>query len=310
VLATTPILADMTSRVLCGRVDVPSIVPRGADAHDFEPSVREADRIRTAGLVVANGLGLEELLGSTLDQARADGVPVVELGPEMDPIEAGEGGEHDADDRGHDEDADAHDGDADAHGIEDPHVWMDPDRMAAGARHLAEQLAAVDGLAVPAEDVRACAATYAGELEALGVEMDGVLAVVPPQRRALVTNHEALGYFAERFGFRVVGTVVPSTSSLAESNARDLERLARTMQAEGVDAIFAEVTDPPALAAGLAARVGGDVEIVELSTETLGPVGSDTGTYVDMMRTDARRIADALGGATAAAGSGSAPGAG
>jgi zinc/manganese transport system substrate-binding protein len=290
VLATTPILADVTARALCGRVEVPSIVPRGADAHDFEPSVREADRIRTARLVVANGLGLEELLESTLEQAQADGVTVTELGPVMDPLPAGgdAGSDHDDDEHGH--------------GSEDPHVWMDPDRMATGVRSLGGQLAAVDGLPVAAEEIRACADAYAAELEALGREMDDILAVVPPPARALVTNHESLGYFADRFGFRVVGTVVPSTSSLAEANPRALEQLARTMQAEGVDAIFAEVTDPPSLAAGLADRVGGEVQVIELSTETLGPPGSDTGTYVDMMRTDARRVAAALGAGTAAVG--------
>ena len=120
------------------------------------------------------------------------------------------------------------------------------------------------------------------------------MAVVPAERRKLVTNHEALGYFADRFDFEVIGAVIPSLSSLGEGNARDLETLADTMRREDVTTVFAETSRPKRVAEGLASLVGDRVEVVDLFTETLGAPDSSAGTYVGMLREDASRIAGAL----------------
>jgi ABC-type Zn uptake system ZnuABC Zn-binding protein ZnuA len=325
VIATTSIWADVTSQVGCGEVQVDTLIPVGADAHEFEPTVQEADALRGASLVVANGLGLEEGLADTLDAAQQDGVTVVEVGPELDPIAGGdhdhaeeEGGHSDdephADDEAHAEDAAAH-ADEDAHSEDeaghpeddaatseeeadhdhgdgdDPHVWMDPERVAMAVPVIAEALEQVDGLPVDAEQIQGCADDYVAELTALSEEMAATLGPLEGAQRHLVTNHEALGYLADRFDLEVIGTVIPSTSTLGESNVRDLDELAQLMQDEGVTRIFGEVTGSDQVAAALAEKVGADVEVVSLYTESVGEEGSGAETYLDMMRANAALIA-------------------
>lgn len=301
VLATTSIWADVTSNVACGELEVATLIPAGTDAHEFEPSVQQADELREADLVVANGLGLEEGLVDPLAAAGDDGVRVLELGPELDPIEGGHDhghdGEHADEEHADDEHADedhAEDGDhADeehAEGELDPHVWMDPDRVAAAVPLIATALEGLDGLPVDGDELQACAEEYAAELEALSVEMDELLSSLPDERRRLVTNHEALGYLDDRFDVEVIGTVIPSTSSLGEASVRDLDELAAEMQEQGVTRIFGEVTGSDDVADALAQRVGDDVEVVALFTESLGEDGSGATSYADMMRSNAALI--------------------
>ena len=288
VMATTPIWADVTSNVLCGEVEVASIVPVGADSHSFEPSVQDADALRSVDLVVANGLGLEEGLGSTLAAAEESGATVLELAPSLDPLD-GEEGTHAADDHAADDHA------ADEHG-HDPHIWMDPERVAAAVPLIVEALGDVEGLPVDAARIDECAAAYVDELGALTAEMDAAFATIPETSRRLVTNHESLGYLADRFGFEIIGAVVPSTSSLGESSARDLDDLAETMRDAGVTTIFADTTGSTEVSDGLAERLGDEVRVVQLFTESTGDDTSGAATYVDMMRRNAELIAEPLGG--------------
>lgn len=282
VLATTSIWADVTSNVACGELDVATLIPAGTDAHEFEPSVQQADELRDADLVVANGLGLEEGLLDSLAAAGDDGVRVLEVAPELDPIEGGH-------DHGHDEEhADDEHADEDlAEGELDPHVWMDPDRVAAAVPLIATALERLDALPVDGDELQACAEECTAELEALSAEMDEQLSSLPDERRRLVTNHEALGYLDDRFDVEVIGTVIPSTSSLGEASVRDLDELAAEMQEQGVTRIFGEVTGSDDVADALAQRVGDDVEVVALFTESLGEDGSGANSYVEMMRSNA-----------------------
>ncbi|MFZ4516855.1 MAG: metal ABC transporter solute-binding protein, Zn/Mn family [Microthrixaceae bacterium] len=299
VLATTSILADVTRQVACGRLDVPSVVPLGADAHEFQPTARDADRLLGASLVVANGLGLEEGLHDSLGSAADGGVDVLEVGPEVTPLTLDQEAERQDAAAGGGDGGDPGGGAGEGHGEgdgTDPHVWMDPDRMATAAGLISERLQRLDGLPVTPAEIRSCGEVYQEQLRSVGKEMEATLAAVPAGRRKLVTNHEALGYFADRFGFEVVGAVIPSTSSLGESNPRDLDELATTVRRAGVPAVFGETTQPTKLAEALAAQVGGQVRVVELFTESLGGPGSGAQNYVDMLRTDATLVAGALGG--------------
>jgi zinc/manganese transport system substrate-binding protein len=119
------------------------------------------------------------------------------------------------------------------------------------------------------------------------------VATIPDDRRTLVTNHEVFGYFAARWGFEVVGTVIPAGTTQAEPSSAEVEALAEVVEGAGVPAIFAETSSPTALADALAESVG-DVEVVELFSESLGEEGSGGETYAAMMRTNAERIAEAL----------------
>jgi zinc/manganese transport system substrate-binding protein len=125
--------------------------------------------------------------------------------------------------------------------------------------------------------------------------VEQLLAAVPPERRVLVTNHDVFGYFAERYGFEVLGAVIPAGSTLAEPSAHDLDDLATLIEQAGVPAVFADTSAPSRLADALAGE-GTDVEVVELYSESLGEPGSEGATYIGMVRTNARRIADALRG--------------
>ena len=284
VMATTTIWADITEQVACGELEVPSLVPAGVDAHSYEPSVRDADRLRNAELVIANGLGLEGHLEDGLADAAADGVKVHEVGASLvdhlgEEARAATAGQHGDD--GHD-----HDG-------KDPHLWMDPLLVAEAVPGIAEALRQVDGLGISVEDLDRCAAEYADQLRQVTSELEAKFATVPAPRRRIVTDHEALGHFAERFDLQVVGALVPSFDSLAEANPRDLDELEETMREEGVEVVVVEHGSSAALADSLAGRLGGEAQVVELHTESLG---ADSGpqSYLELLRTDARLIAEAL----------------
>lgn len=280
VIATTTILGDITGRVVGNLADVEVIMSAGTDPHDFEPSAQQAAALRDADVLIANGLGLEEGLDATLEQAEADGLPVFAVAPEVAPI-PWRGGDHDDDrDDGHD------------HGELDPHVWMDPDRMATAAGLIADEIALHTELDASELDNRAAA--YGEELHQLDEALAATFEQIPPEDRTLVTNHGAFGYLADRYGFEVIGTVIPTGTTLAEPSAAALAELAELIENEGVPAIFAETMSSTDLAETLSAETGSDVAIVELYSDSLGERGSPGATYVAMMETNAERIVDAL----------------
>ena len=137
-------------------------------------------------------------------------------------------------------------------------------------------------------------AGYVERLTELDVEIENTLAPVPPERRVLVTNHDSLGYFADRYDLEVVGAVIPSLTTSADASPAELDDLADAMRERSVNAIFAETTESDRLANALADQVGEDVAVVELFSGSLGPAGSGADTYVTMMETNSRLIADAL----------------
>jgi ABC-type Zn uptake system ZnuABC Zn-binding protein ZnuA len=304
VIATTPILGDLVRQVGGDQVNVDVLIPLGADPHDFEPSAAQAAQLRDASLIVANGLGLEERLESALDGAQKDGVPVFEVGEQLDPLSIGtadkeethaedDGHGHKDDGHGHKDEAPAQE-EAHGHGAEDPHVWLDPERMATAASLVATQLATTTGLdAAPFQER---AATYAEAARAAETEARALLAELPADQRKLISNHDALEYFAQRFNLEVIGTVIPGGSTLAEPSAADLSDLVALIEANNVKAIFSESTVSSKLIESLAREVGSQVSVVELSTDTLGEPGSPTATYPGLIVTTARLIANGLSG--------------
>ncbi len=291
IVATTSIWADAVVNLVGGDANVETIMPIGADPHTFAPSSQQVAMIQTADLVVANGLGLEEGLEDVLEAAEADGVNVLGVAPLVDPIPFALASEH-----GHSDEEGEHSDEegehSDEHEGDDPHVWMDPDRVALAVIEIAEVLTALDA----SIDWMARAETYAEELRAAGVEANEMLSVVATDQRKLVTNHEALGYFADRFIFEVVGVVFPGGSTLSDPSSAEIAELVETMEHEGVTTIFGETSSPSALAEAVAAEMGEDVEVVELYTGSLGEPGSGAETVIGMTLTNAERVAAALGG--------------
>lgn len=311
VVATTTMWADVADQVLaCADAGtVESLTPIGADPHDFSPSSQDVVTLVSADLVIANGLGLEEGLESSLDAARADGTRILELAPQLDPMPFG--GAADADDHAADDPSDedhsdqddpsdgAHsdEGLADAdhsdedHSGDDPHVWMDASRAAKAASLIGAELAELTGDA----GFATCGQSVESELEELDREVSSTLSAVPPQRRILVTDHDALEYLATAYGFTVAGTVIPGGSTLAEPSSAELAQLAATVREARVPAVFANTANPQALVDALASEAG-DVAVVELYIGSLGPPGSGAETYQGFMATNAQRISDALAG--------------
>ncbi len=156
---------------------------------------------------------------------------------------------------------------------------------------LGDRLVADAGL--EAEQVDRCVADYRDRLLTLDGEIEQMTAAVPPERRKLVTNHDALGYFADRYDFEIIGTVIPVLSGLGETNPAQLQELAVLVEETGVPAIFAEAQRSSDDADALAAQVGG-VEVVTLLTGSLSQPGSGSETYVDFMRTNAERITESM----------------
>lgn len=271
VVATTTVLGDVARNVVGEDGTVEVLLPIGADPHDYQASARQVAAIQEADLVIVNGLGLEEGLTDVLEGAAADGANILTVAPRLDPLPFGAI-------------------DPDASAGDDPHVWFDPLRMASAAEIIAAELTKVDG----SVDWTARGNAYADELAAFDEDARAILAVVRPQDRKLVTNHDALGYFAARYGFEVVGVVIPGGSTLAEPSSAELTELVAIVEQENVGAIFAETTNPEALADAVAAEAGDDVAVVELFTGSLGEPGSGADTLIAMLTTNAQRIAQAL----------------
>ncbi len=203
--------------------------------------------------------------------------------------------EHEHDEDEHDEHEDDHDEHEDEHGHahtgDDPHVWFDPIRVADALPALSQALATHAGLDAGALDD--CVAAYRSELIALDAEVEDILAPLHPEDRLLVTNHDALGYFADRYGFQVIGTVIPSGSTLAEANPAGLQALVDLIDETGVAAIFSESTHSSDEAEALGREAG--VQVISLDTGSLGPADSSSGTYIGFLRTNAQKIAAGLG---------------
>ncbi len=270
VVVSTNILGDVVQNLVGDAAQVEVLLPSNADPHDFAPSARQVASMREADALVVNGLGFEAGLLDTVEAAKADGVRVISAAEAIEPLAVP------ADDS-----------------TPDPHLFTDPVRMRQAAQHLAEELKAeIPALDTP--EVRDRVDTYLAELDALDTEVEELLAGIPPERRVLVTNHEVFGYFADRYHFEILGAVVPGGSTLAEPSAADLAALANLIEDRHVPAIFADTSSPTRLADALAAE-GVDVEVVELYSESLGEPGSGGDTYIGMVRTNARRIAGALG---------------
>ncbi|MGE3449162.1 MAG: metal ABC transporter solute-binding protein, Zn/Mn family [Microbacteriaceae bacterium] len=291
VVVTTNILGDVVEAVAGDQLEVVTIMPVAADPHSFQASARQVDQMRRADALVMNGADFEEGLHDVIQAATDDGVPTFEAISAVETIELGEGG-HDHSD-GEDEHADEEDeGEEHDHEGVDPHFFTDPVRMAEAVDAMVEFLIdEVDG--VDADALRAAADDYLEELEGLDAEIEDLLAGIDEDRRILVTNHEVFGYFADRYGFEVVGTVVPSGSTADGASARQLAELVEVIEHEEVPAIFADTSSSDRLAQTLADEVG-DIEVVELFSESLGDESSEGATYLEMMRTNAERIASAL----------------
>jgi zinc/manganese transport system substrate-binding protein/manganese/iron transport system substrate-binding protein len=260
VVATTTQAADLARSVAGDRAQVHGVLGPNNDPHDYEVRPGDVKALAGATLVVRSGGDLDEWLGGAIDSAGAD-APVLDL---LDRVGA-EG--------------------------DDPHWWQDPRRAQAAVTAIGAALAAADPAG--ASTYRANARRAARRIGALDAGVRACLAQIPRAERVLVTTHDALGYYARRYGLRVVGTVIPSRSTQAQASAGDLAELVDTIRRERVKAIFAEssvnASVEDAIAQETGARVGRP-----LWADTLGPEGSDGASYEAAMRADTAAIVEGL----------------
>lgn len=272
-VATTPLVAELVQAVVAGvpEVTVVSLVPPGADPHDYEATPADARSLAQASLVVGIGVGYEagwltgmlKAAGNPPFLALTDGLPLRRVLSETP--------------------------DRMAH--PDPHIWMDPKTWAEAGRGLARQLKPFLSTHTVALDRNA--EQLATSLLALDAELKEMVAALPTARRALVTSHDALGYYADRYGFTVVGAVIPSASTEAAPTARQTAALVALIRQHDVRAIFVEVGVNAQLVEAVAREAG--VRVAEpLVVDTLTPAGGLAPTYAALLRYDTRVIVEAL----------------
>ena len=307
IVVTTNILGDVVGKAVGDLFDVETIMPSGADPHVFQASAKQVDRMMKADLLVVNGANFEEGLLDIIKGAESGGVKVFEAIDSVDPLEDNdkEEGHDDHDEEGHDDhdeeghdDHDKEEGHDDHHGHDhggvDPHFFTDPGRMAQVVKQLSDFLV-INFPEIDEKDLVSHMTDYSKKLEDLDSEVMQTLSSIPTGSRVMVTNHEVFAYFAESYEFEILGTIIPSSSTLSNTSAKDLVDLAEKMKAEGVPAVFVDASSSDALAEALAGEVDG-VKVVSLFSESLGAEDTAGSTYIDMVRTNSELIASALTG--------------
>jgi zinc/manganese transport system substrate-binding protein len=293
VFATTTILGAVLEEIVTcvgdDTVAVDVLVPIGADPHDFAPSSEQMALMAGAGVIVANGLGLEGGLDDTLDQLEADGVTVLHVAEWIDPLPFAEMATDDHD-HGQDEEHSEKEaeGDEHAHGEFDPHFWFDMSRMADVAQNLGVELEPILG-----GEALTCADEVAEGILETEQEVIDTLSGIPDERRLLVTDHEAFSYFAARYDFEIAGVVIPGGSTLAEPSSQELADLVATIEELSVPALMGNIHEQSDLLTAVATE-SGDLSVVSLYVGSVGGPDSGAADYPSMMLTNARLIADAL----------------
>ena len=288
VVASTSIVGDVVGRIAGSAATVEVLMPRGQNPHAWEPTPRAIASVEDSYVAFVNGLDLEEALLETMENVAGTYVVPVSAG-----IAVLEGGDHDDHDHDHD-DAEDHDHDHD-HAGGDPHFWFDPTNVIIWAENIAEALSEAD----PAnhELYEANRDAYIAELESLDLDVRNQVASIPRNRRKLVVDHVSLTYFAEEYGFEIIGEVIPAISDQAEPSAQHIAELAEVIRDEDVAAIIIGGTAGRGLrnlVDSVAEEVGRDVEIVEILTGSLAPAGSRGDTYLDFIRYNTEQIVAGL----------------
>jgi zinc/manganese transport system substrate-binding protein len=285
VVATYSILGDFVENVGGDLVGLTVLVGRDGDAHDYEPTPQDSVAIADAALVFENGLEFETWLDD-LYTASGSGAARVVVTEGIVPrtisaletmAEPGEEGEH---------------AEGEEHGEFDPHVWHNPQNVMVIVDNIAAALIAAD----PANEATYLtnATSYKADLEQLDIYIQSEVDKLPVEKRQLVTSHDSLGYFADRYGFEVIGAVIPSvTTESSDANAGELAKLVDTIKAASVSIIFVENISNTELVEQVASSAGVTVA-PPLYTDALGSEDSEGANYLEMMRYNVNTMVTAL----------------
>jgi zinc/manganese transport system substrate-binding protein len=265
-VATTTQVADLVRNVGGSRVSVDGILRPNSDPHEYEPRPSDAASLARADIVFRSGGDLDKWLGEIIDNAGGDARQVTLI----DSVHAIEGDNE-----------------------TDPHWWQNPRNTILAAEAIRDALVKGDPGARAGYERRA--ADYVAKLKALDADIERCMDQVPPAKRKLVTTHDALGYFADRYGIEVIGAVIPSLSTQAQPSAKDVQELVDQIKAEGVEAIFPEAGISKKLERAISREAGAEVG-GQLWADTLGPEGSSGATYLEAMRANAQTLAEGMSG--------------
>ena len=261
VVVTYSVLGNIVEQLVGDAATVTTLIPDGQDPHEFEPSAKDIESLNNANIVVSNGLDFEEGLEETLNNVKTAGVNVFMAGDHITVRELSE---------------DEHD-----HGAFDPHLWLSPAAMLEMLPELSKAIGAAIGA-----DLSVQLETLSAELTALDTQIQEKIGGVKCE---LVSGHDEMGYFADRYGCEVIGAVIPSLSTTSESSAGELADLKAEIETHGVPAIFTGLGTSPAVAEQHASELG--VKAVTLSTHFL----DGAATYQEFMMRMTNQIAEALG---------------
>lgn len=263
VLAAETFLADIAQNVAGERVAVESILPLDLDPHTYEPTPQDLVKITNSQLLIVNGAGFEFWMDELIENR----------GGEQLVIEASEGLAESSERPG------------------DPHFWLDPVSVITYVENIRDGLSTVDPAGEPV--YRRNAAAYIDELKMLDVWIMDDVKQLPKERRILVTNHESFGYYADRYGFEIIGTIIPSASTGSSPSAQQLVQLVDEIRRTNAPAIFLESGSNPQLAEQVARET--DVKVIgDLYTHSISPPDGAAPSYLDMMMYNTRTIVEAL----------------
>lgn len=278
VVASTNLVADVVAQVGGEHIDLHTLIGPGLDPHSYTSTPQDMRTLEEAQVVFINGLHLEETLADRLGALTAP-VVAVNIGVITRMLAPDEHEEVAAADEHHHEGA-------------DPHTWQRVGNVKQWVENVRATLAQLDPPNAAA--YKAAAAAYLQQLDELDAEIQAKLATIPPANRKLVTDHETFGYFADEYGFTIVGALIPSLSTAAEPSAQALAALQDQVTKEGVKAIFVGTTVNPHLADQIAQDLG--IQVVSLYSDSLSAADGPAATYLDFMRYNVNAIVGALSG--------------
>ncbi|MBB4259378.1 MULTISPECIES: metal ABC transporter solute-binding protein, Zn/Mn family [unclassified Bradyrhizobium] len=262
VIASFSILGDFVRNVGGDRANVTTLVGPDSDVHVYTPAPADAKRVAEAKLVIVNGLGLEGWLPRLVQSAGSKAV-VVTASAGIVPLKLGSAA--------------------------DPHAWQSVPNARIYVTDIANALAA----AAPddAEFFRVQAKAYLEKLETLDREVREAVAKIPPERRKVISTHDAFGYFSAEYGIQFIAPLGVSTET--EPSARDIAAIIGQIKAKKIPAVFLENISDDRLIRRIAAETGSKVGGTLISDGLTGEKGPAP-TYIDMVRHNIKALTSAL----------------
>jgi ABC-type Zn uptake system ZnuABC Zn-binding protein ZnuA len=308
VLAVESFLADITKNIAGSRLVIETLMPIGLDPHSFEPSPGDVAKIAESGILIINGSGFEEWLEDIITGAN-EKIIVVECSKGLENRIQDEGGQLNSSEQGVQVSGSVNEGGKDTvavvesvqeagaeneaghHHDGDPHFWLDPNLVMVYVQNIRDALAKSDPQGKDLYNKNA--EEYIDRLIELDTWIKEEVEIIPPDERLLVTNHESFGYYADRYGFKIIGTIIPNFSSASSPSAKEVSSLIEKIKAANVRGIFLETGSDSKIADQIAKETGINV-VTELFTHSITEPGGPAPTYIEMMKFNTKTIVESL----------------